>query len=288
MGVSCMTANIIGYYCCCRPEEYKGNIIFKTMKTDLVVQGGEITEEEQKALDECQQQLNNSEEERKKIADKFKIMLRDTGAGVLTKPTLERAIITYVIYFFEQVILCANQKSMEFDIDDFSLTNFITLTEESPFIAFNQQTLDNIKDKYGFDFNTVQKLKDGQRSIIDFLTTISSTKTLLNNQYDTLKSLLTHFRRHFALINVIKNSMDGILFIINYFSELTKSLIVAQGQIANPVKLELFYRIASKAAEKGIIEPGEIALFYSIGENCGNIEKWEDNCVYKKLDLLKY
>ena len=38
------------------------------------------------------------------IADKFKVMLEHTGACVLFKPTLERALTTYIIYLIEQII----------------------------------------------------------------------------------------------------------------------------------------------------------------------------------------
>ena len=282
-----MTANMACYYCC-KPDEFRGNIIFKKINTKLSVEGGNLSEEDKRTLDKCQQQLNYFEEERKKIAENFRNLLIDTGACVLMQPNLERAIITYVIYFFEQILLCAKEKSVEFDKNDFSLTNFITIKEESPFIAFNQQALDNIKTKYGFDINMIESLQKGQRSIINFLTTITSTKTLIEKQYDSLKSLLTEFRRSFALVNAIKDSLEGLKFLINYFKELTKSLVLAQGQLSNPIKLELFYRIAKNAAEKNVKDPKEIALIYSYGENCGDKEKFEENLDYKPMEILKY
>ena len=51
MGVTCMASNVIGYYCCCRQEEYQGNLIFKSINTDLVLEGGNITEEDKKTFD---------------------------------------------------------------------------------------------------------------------------------------------------------------------------------------------------------------------------------------------
>ncbi len=90
------------------------------------------------------------------------------------------------------------------------------------------------------------------------------------------------------MIKIIGDSLNGVKFIINYFSELTSSLISAQNQLANPIKLDLFFRIANQAADRGITDPREIALFYADGENCGDIRKWEENIVYKKLDIIKY
>ena len=287
MGVSCMAANTIGYYCCCRSDEYQGNKIFRPIGNELLVEGG--NEEENKILEECRQRLNNSEQERQKIADKFKILLRDTGAGVLTKPTLERALITYVLYFFEQIMLCAQRKNKEFNKDDFSFSNFITLTKESPFFEFNRQALDEIKTKYGFDYNMIESLVKGQRSIIDFLTTIKGTEPIIKNQYNIIKHFLDiKIITNTKLISVIKDCLNGIYFIINYFTELTTSFILAQNQLANPIKLELFFRIASDAAKKEIDDPREIALIYSYGENCGDKDKWEENCVYKPMEILKY
>ncbi len=288
MGVTCMASNVIGYYCCCRQEEYQGNLIFKSINTDLVLEGGNITEEDKKTFDKCQKLLNKSEEERVKIADKFKILLRNTGAAVLSKPTLERGIITYVIYFFEQIILSGKNKGKVFDKSDFSITNFFTFKFERPFVEINHQALDNIKNKYGFELSNSKELEDGRKSILDFLSSITITKSLIEEQYNSLKDILKDLTKNIYLINIIGDSLKGVKFIINYFSELTSSLISAQNQLANPIKLDLFFRIANQAADRGITDPREIALFYADGENCGDIRKWEENIVYKKLDIIKY
>ena len=45
-----------------------------------------------------------NEEERLKIAEKFQDVLENTGACILRQPTLERAIISFIIYLFEQIV----------------------------------------------------------------------------------------------------------------------------------------------------------------------------------------
>ena len=89
-----------------------------------------LSEEGKKILEQCEQLLKESEEQRQKIADKFKELLVDTGACVIRKPTLERAAITYIIYLIEQIIISAKDKTQIFTQDDFSISNFISIKDE--------------------------------------------------------------------------------------------------------------------------------------------------------------
>ena len=66
-----------------------------------------------------------------------------------------------MIYLFEQIILSAISKRVDFDKNDFAITNFISVTKDKPFIAFNQDTLNNLKAKYGFDISNVSILGKG-------------------------------------------------------------------------------------------------------------------------------
>ena len=52
--------------------------------------------------------------------------------------------------------------------------------------------------------------------------------------------------------------------------------------------MELFFKIAQNAAEKQIKDPKEMVMIYSWGENCGSIDKWKENMVYKKVVIYKY
>lgn len=288
MGGTCMTAHCAGSYCLSRDDQYQGNIIFKSIRTKLLYEGENFSLEEKQILERCEALLKKAEEERENIAEKFADLLDNTGVGVLSKPTLERAIITYVIYLFEQIILSAISKRVDFDKNDFAITNFISVTKDKPFIAFNQDTLNNLKAKYGFDISNVSILGKGKRTIINFLSAVMDTKVVIEKQYETLQELISDFRNNSRMVAKLKDSMEGLKFIINYFSELTSSLYFAQTQLADPKKIELFYKIAQSAAEKGIRDPKEFVLIYSQGDNCGNAMNWEENIVYKKVEILKY
>ena len=186
-----MVANCAGQYFCCGGDEYQGNIIFKSINTNLILEGEQFSEQEKQILERCENLLKQSEEERKKIAEKFKDVLVNTGACILSKPTLERAIISFIIYLFEQIILSAKLKKVEFDKNDFAVTNFISIKTESPFISFNQATLDYLKTKYGFDIDQIDTLVNSQKSLINFLSTVIETKNVITKQYELVKGLLT-------------------------------------------------------------------------------------------------
>ena len=283
-----MAANCAGQYFCCANEEYQGNIIFKSINTNLILEGEQFSEEEKIILNRCENLLKQSEEERLKIADKFRELLVNTGACILKKPTLERAVISFIIYLFEQIIFCAKKKSVEFDKKDFAITNFIKISNESPFVSFNQETLNNLKSKYGFDINRIETLNNSQKSLISFLSTIIETKNVIVKQYELIKGLIMDLRNNLSLVKKVTQSLEGIKFILNYFSELTKSFFLAQQQLQNPRKIELFFKIAQKAAEKNINNPKELVLIYSLGDNCGSVTNYEENLGYKKVELYKY
>ena len=90
------------------------------------------------------------------------------------------------------------------------------------------------------------------------------------------------------MLQQIYNSIDGIKFLLNYFSEISSGIIDTQIHLTKPSKIEVFYKIASKAAEKKLKDPKEIALFYSFGDNCGKVENWKENITYKEADPVKY
>jgi hypothetical protein len=254
----------------------------------LILEGEQFSEEEKIILNRCENLLKQSEEERLKIADKFRELLVNTGACILKKPTLERAVISFIIYLFEQIIFCAKKKSVEFDKKDFAITNFIKISNESPFVSFNQETLNNLKSKYGFDINRIETLNNSQKSLINFLSTVIETKNVIVKQYELIKGLIMDLRNNLSLVKKVTQSLEGIKFILNYFSELTKSFFLAQQQLQNPRKIELFFKIAQKAAEKNISDPKELVLIYSLGDNCGSVTNYEENLGYKKVELYKY
>ena len=281
-----MAANCIGSYCFCGNEDYQGNKIFQKINTNLILEDEKLSEDSREILERCEKLLKESEEQREKIAEKFRELLIDTGACVICKPTLERAVITFIIYFFEQIMLSAKEKKVVFDKSDFAISNFITISKKSPFLTLNNDFLDNIKAKYGFDSNMIENISKGKSSLLNFLTTVFSTEAVFRNQLSIVTKLL--YSQNFDNIKKIKDSIEAIGFIISYYSELTSSIFSIESQLTNPRRIELFYKIASDASEKNVRDPKILALRYSLGETSGSVENFEDNLGYKKIEILKY
>ena len=282
-----MAVNCAGSYCFCSPDDHQGNQIFEEINTKLINENDNLSEETKENLERCEQLLKESEEQRRKIADKFKELLVDTGACVIRKPTLERAAITYIIYLIEQIIISAKDKTQIFTQDDFSISNFISIKDERPFFSLNQDALDNIKSKYEFDKKTEEQISKGKTSLINFLSTAFDIKNTITNQANKIGDLLKKINLK-SLIEIKDSISKSLKFLINYCSELSTSVFLVQSQLTNPKRIELFFKIANDAAKKGITDPKEFALRYSLGETCGKIEDWEENICYKKIEILKY
>ena len=266
----------------------QGNKIFKKINTKLNIENMTLTEEEKKSLEECSQLLQKAESERIKISKKFESFLYNTGACVLIRPTLERGLISYIINILTQIYINANKKKVKFSMQDFSLSNFITITTEAPFIVINGSILKTLKDKYDFDFEKNKVLKNGLDSILDFLSTIPNIKGVLQNQVLVLKNLILDSITNLDMVKQIKVAIDGILFLIDFFSEITNGLIETQLKITKPSNIELYFRIAEDAAKKKINDPKELVLAYASGDNCGSSENWKENMTYKEYHEMKF
>ena len=266
----------------------QGNKIFKKINTNLNIKGLKLTKEEKKSLDECSKLLQQAETERIKISKKFESFLYNTGACVLTKPTMERGLISYIINILTQIYISANKKNVKFDIQDFSLSKFITISTEAPFITFNDSILKTLKEKYDFDFQKNKTLKLGLDSIIDFLSSIPDIKGVLLNQVMVLKNLVIDSITNIDMVKQIGIAIDGILFLIDFFTEITNGVIETQLKITKPSNIELYFRIAEDAAKNKISDPRNVVLAYASGENCGNVEKWKENMTYKEYHEMKF
>lgn len=266
----------------------QGNKIFKKINTKLNIENMTLTEEEKKSLEECSQLLQKAESERIKISKKFESFLYNTGACVLIRPTLERGLISYIINILTQIYINANKKKVKFSMQDFSLSNFITITTEAPFIVINGSILKTLKEKYDFDFEKNKVLKNGLDSILDFLSTIPNIKGVLQNQVLVLKNLILDSITNLDMVKQIKVAIDGILFLIDFFSEITNGLIETQLKITKPSNIELYFRIAEDAAKKKINDPKELVLAYASGDNCGSSENWKENMTYKEYHEMKF
>jgi len=266
----------------------QGNKIFKKINTKLNTAELELTEEEKKSLDECSQLLQEAENERIKISKKFESFLYNTGACVLIRPTMERGLISYIINILTQIYISANKKKVKFSMEDFSLSNFISISTEAPFININGSILKILKEKYDFDFEKNKMLKKGLDSILEFLSTIPNIKGVLENQVLVLKNLILDSITNIDMIKEIKVAIDGIMFLIDFFSEITNGLIETQLKITKPSNIELYFRIAEDASKKMINDPKELVLAYASGDNCGSSDKWKENMTYKEYHEMKF
>ena len=266
----------------------QGNKIFKKINTKLNLEHMKLTEEEKKSLDECSQLLQEAENERIKISKKFESFLYNTGACVLTRPTMERGLISYIINILTQIYISANKKNIKFNIEDFSLSKFITISTEAPFININSSMLKQLQEKYDFDFQKNEILKNGLDSIINFLSAIPDIKGVLQNQVMVLKNLVLDSISNIDMVKQIGVAIDGILFLINFFTEISNGITETQLKITKPSNIELYFRIAEDAAKNKISNPREVVLAYASGENCGNAEKWKENITYKEYHEMKF
>ena len=119
----------------------QGNKIFKKINTKLNTEKLNLTPEEKKTLEDCMKLLEEAEKVRNEIAGKFELFLYNTGACVLTQPTLERGLTTFIINLLIQIITSAKEKNIKFKISDLSLDKFIIITKTLPFIEINKNNI---------------------------------------------------------------------------------------------------------------------------------------------------
>ena len=112
----------------------RGNKIFKKINTDLKIENLNLSEKEKQSLDECSKLLQEAENERIIISKKFELFLYYSGACVLTRPSMERGLISYLINILTQIYIKANDQNIEFTIKELYLSNFIELSKEKPYI----------------------------------------------------------------------------------------------------------------------------------------------------------
>ena len=284
----CTSVSCIKSYIFEKEVYIQGNKIFKPINTKLDLENEKLTPEEKTTLENVMKYLQDSENARIEIANKFESFLYNTGACVLTQPTMERGLITYIVNILTQILICCKEKKVEFNKDDFSLSKFITISKEPPFFKLDDSMIENLKNKYGFDFNNIDTLIKGKDSIIEFISTIPNTKDLLESQINALKKFTKENITNYNMLKAINNSTDGIFFLTNYFSEISNGIIDTQVKLSKPRKIEVYFNIADKAAERKLKDPKEIALLYALGDNCGKIENWKENITYRETSPIKY
>lgn len=266
----------------------QGNKIFRRINTKLDTEKENLSKAEKQSLEECMKLLEDAEKVRIEIAKKFELFLYHTGACVLTQPTMERGLMTYILNILVQILNCAYEKNIKFDIDDISLDKFIFISDTVPFVKLNNNVLKILKAKYGFDFYKNESLQKGLNSIIDFLSTIPSIKSVLENQVIVLKNLSMESITNIEMLDQLGIAIDGIIFLIDFFTEITNGIIETQLELTRPKKIQLIYKIAHHAAKRKLKDPREIAIEYADGDNCGNVDNWKENMTYKEIHPLKY
>ena len=289
MGLSCCPQECLGInYLTFDKKYYQGNRIFKKINIKINTENKNLTPKEKSTIADCIKLLEEIEKERLEMANKFKTFLYETGACVLTNPTFERGLVTYIVYFITQLLICAKEKNIEYNINDFSLSNFITITLNKPYINLNQEALTNFIKKYNFDTNMTNILTKGKDIILDFLSILPKAQKLFENQIQIIKKLIEENLFNIPMINEILNFLEGLNFLFDFFSEITKGIMEAQSKVTNTEKYKLLFDIANKAADKKLKDPKEIALYFANGDNCGKIEDWNENMTFREIQPSKY
>ena len=289
MGLSCCPQECLGVnYLTFDKKYYQGNRIFKKINIKINTENKNLTPKEKSTIADCIKLLGEIEKERLEMANKFKTFLYETGACVLTNPTFERGLVTYIVYFITQLLICAKEKNIEYNINDFSLSNFITITLNKPYINLNQEALTNFIKKYNFDTNMTNILTKGKDIILDFLSILPQAQKLFENQIQIIKKLIEENLFNIPMINEILNFLEGLNFLFDFFSEITKGIMEAQSKVTNTEKYKLLFDIANKAADKKLKDPKEIALYFANGDNCGKIEDWNENMTFREIQPSKY
>ena len=153
-------------------------------------------------FNQCKSELIESEKIRKDLADKFEIMLIETGACVLKRPTFERSITSFVLLVIINIKMCANAKGV--DISKLNISSLFSFSLTPPFFSVNQSEVDKVRTLTGFDMDSNESVKQGKDAIIDFLESLAKLKKMLTEQKSLIESSFSHLRRKFTQINEIK------------------------------------------------------------------------------------
>ena len=281
------TASCIYNCCCAKRINYYGHKIFKPIDTKINIDDNE-SKEVKEILTEYKNLLEKSEENRKEISKKFESMLIDTGTCVLRKPNMERTIITYIVQIFIKLHLCAKKKNVILDMNDLKISNLITFSIKPPFINFNDNGFDKLKEKYDFDFEHDTNLQKGKLSILDFLSSLEKNNEILTLQFNQIKNTFNKISSYKNL-KYLKNGIEAVSFFFDVITEIISSISKIGKTLSLPQEIELLHKISEDAVEKKIFEPMQICFNYSYGECCKNIADWKENMTYQVLELeLKY
>ena len=145
-----------------------------------------------------------------------------------------------------------------------------------------------MKEKYDFEVEKNKILKPGLDALKDLLSSSSNMKIILQNQLIVLRNIIYHSFRNKEMINHLKVSMDAIVFLLDFFNEITKGINETNLKMLKPKNMDLYFKIAEDAAKNKINDPKEIVMVYSDDDNCGSIDKWKNNITYIEFHQMKF
>ena len=292
---ACVTASYCGEVICGESDNYVGHKIFLPLNTDIKANTEDT--ELNVLINQCKSELIESEKIRKDLADKFEIMLIETGACVLKRPTFERSITSFVLLVIINIKMCANAKGV--DISKLNISSLFSISLTPPFFAVNQSEVDKVRTLTGFDMDSNESVKQGKDAIIDFLESLAKLKKMLTEQKSLIESSFSHLRRKFTQINEIKKldyeknkivyeqmmtSKSSFNFCFDIFTEMTKNSIVVGNNLVNPNKMKMWMMIAEDAVKRIITDPKQIVFYYSKGKKAQSVNDWKENIAYKAVE----
>ena len=83
---------------------------------------------------------------------------------------------------------------------------------------------------------------NGINSIIDFLSTLPSIKSVLENQVIILKNLVFESITNIHMLDQLEDAIDGLVFLIDFFNEISNGIIETQIKLSKPKKIQLFFK----------------------------------------------
>ena len=292
---ACAVASYCGEVICWESDNYVGHKIFLPLNTDINVSTDDT--ELNVIINQCKSELIESERIRKDLADKFEIMLVETGACVLKKPTFERSIISFVVLIIINIKMCANSKGA--DISKLNISSLFSFSMTPPFFSVNQVEIDKLKALTGFDMESNNTIKQCKDAIIDFLQSLSKLNKMLTEQKTLIENSFTHLRRKFTQVNEIKKmdyeknkiiyeqmmaSKSSFNFCFDILSEMTTNSIEIGNKLVSPKKMKMWMMIADDAIKRKITDPKEIVFYYAKGKKAKSINDWKENITYKVVD----
>lgn len=292
--------------CCGTSKKMMGNIIFKPIEANIEKCGDKDFDN---MFEKISVIITKTEEVRNKIAEKFKVMVIETGACVLRRPCIERSLSSFILQIFIQVT-----KDLDGNVEKLKQFNYKALFEfkmSSPFFSFNTKSLSELKASLGINLDDNKDISKGKKAIFEFIECLGSFKDYfiqLKNQItdlisechlffkqiknkltgDESESITIHQATEYIKIaeRNIRHVMDvkEIIFITNSFLfETVETIASLADKVLSPREILNLQKIASDAFKRKVYSPMEIVFRYSKYEKCAKIEDWQENITWKEI-----